>query len=161
MLFLLHHAFIPHSLPDQKTQNEKVMNRSFPALEYPETITLKYLIGPSEPLRVKDTHNKYYGCLSPCVTILPIQVLLPLEGVLDLPRLSAVQKLVGCCPKQWVNSAPQKVELLTDSSKFSAIFCQTTLQFFTSKFLFPSINTSEKEFKHANKIKTLIPYVSP
>lgn len=36
-------------------------------------------------------------------------------------------------PKQWVNSVPQKVELLTDSSKFSAILCQT-LQLFTSSF---------------------------
>lgn len=53
MLFSLHHAFMPHSLPDQKTQNEKVMNRNFPVLEYPETVNLKYLIRPSESLRVK------------------------------------------------------------------------------------------------------------
>lgn len=130
MLFSLHHAFIPHSLSDQKTQNEKVMNRNSPVLEYPETVSLKYLIRPSEPLRLKNTY-KNNECLSPCVTILPIQ--LPLEGVLDLHRLSAVQKLVGCCPKQWVNRVPQKVELLTDSSKFSAIL-RPTLQIFTSSF---------------------------
>lgn len=132
MSLSLHHAFMPHSLPDQKTQNEIVMNRNCPVLEYPETVNLKYLIRPREPLRVRDAH-KYNGCLSPCVIIPPTQLLLPLEGILDLHKLSAVQKLVGCCPKQRVNSVPQKVELLTDNSRFSAIICQTS-QLFTSSF---------------------------
>lgn len=67
------------------------------------------------------------------MTVPPAQLLLPLEGVLDLHRLSAVQKLVGCCPKQQVNSVQQQVELLTDNSRFSAILYQT-LPFFTSSF---------------------------
>lgn len=66
--FHSHHAFIPYSLPDQKTQNEKVMNRNFPVLDYPDTVSLKYLMRPSEPLRVRDAYNEYNGCLSPCVT---------------------------------------------------------------------------------------------
>lgn len=155
MSLSLHHAFMPHSLPDQKTQNEIVMNRNCPVLEYPETVNLKYLIRPREPLRVRDEH-KYNGCLSPCVIIPPTQLLLPLEGILDLHKLSAVQKLVGCCPKQRVNSVPQKSGT---ADRQQQILCHNLSNFTTLyfKFLFPSTNTSEKEFKHGNKTKTLIP----
>lgn len=64
--FHSHHAFIPHSLPDQETQN-KVMNRNFPVLEYLETVSLKYLMRPNEPLRARDTYTASTTDVSPLV----------------------------------------------------------------------------------------------
>lgn len=154
MSFSLHHAFMPHSLPDQKTQNEKVMNRNFPILEYPETLSLKYCLGLVNPWELKIHRTStmdvsplgWQSCLSSCCFLL--------EGVLDLHRLSAVQKPVGWCPKQWVNRVPQKVETRQQQFLCHSLSNFTILYF---KFLFPSKNTSEKEFKHGNKTKTLIP----
>lgn len=68
----------------------------------------------------------------------------------SLQRLTAVQKLVGCCPKRWRNSVPQKVEDLANrQEQVSTFSCETLSDFIVLyfKLLFSSTSTSEKEFR--------------
>lgn len=129
------------------------MNRIFPMLEYLETIGLKYLIRPSDPLRLTEMHTTSLTDtpLHFCDSLhLPSGCFLWKEFQ-SLHRLTAVQKFVGCCPKQPSNSIPRKVEELANkldnsmSAGSPAILCQTFGLYF--KLLFSSTSTSEKEFR--------------
>lgn len=68
----------------------------------------------------------------------------------SLQRLTAVQKLVGCCPKRWGNSVPWKAEDLANRQQQVSTFSHETLWDFIVlyfKLLFSSTSTSEKEFR--------------
>ena len=129
----------------------KWRTENFPMLEYLETIGLKYLVRPSDPLRLTKMH-----------TASPVDMPLHFCDDLHLPsccflwkefqslhRLTAVQKLVGCCLKQWHNSVPWKVDKLANRQRqVSRFSCDTLSNFIVLyfKLLFSSTSTSEKEF---------------